>query len=302
MRNARKCAGAAAAGLSSRNERLDRRWTGPAACASFWRVMHVCRGARTGPAPAGGGGMRCLAAAAACSSGPAPQAQLLGELRDGELGKATAAGASLVSAFNAACYAASPAVACLERVRPRLREVASAAIEPAVAVLFAPMGPPHAAHAAGVAAGPVVPPSAAVPFAPILSTYAAAPAHAAGSLRGARRRQAGRGTRPAGQRCALRLPVACTHGRPDRAPANGARAVLRACKAIMRRDRAGSYAAPATGKQTVPAGKAKDVTRGFDAHGCPIPAPKCIKITLRSSCGLGRQDAIEQYGDVGAIE
>ena len=35
---------------------------------------------------------------------------------------------------------------------------------------------------------------------------------------------------------------------------------------------------------------------------CPIPAPKYIKITLLPRCGLGRQEAIERYGDVGVIE
>ena len=36
--------------------------------------------------------------------------------------------------------------------------------------------------------------------------------------------------------------------------------------------------------------------------GCPIPAPKHIKITLLPSSRLREQDAIEQYGDVGTFE
>ena len=36
--------------------------------------------------------------------------------------------------------------------------------------------------------------------------------------------------------------------------------------------------------------------------GCPIPAPKHIKITLLCSSRLREQDAIEQYGDVGTFE
>ena len=36
--------------------------------------------------------------------------------------------------------------------------------------------------------------------------------------------------------------------------------------------------------------------------GCPIPAPRYIKITLLPSSRLREQDAIERYGDVGAVE
>ena len=35
---------------------------------------------------------------------------------------------------------------------------------------------------------------------------------------------------------------------------------------------------------------------------CAVPPPKYVKIALLPGCGLGRQDAIEQYGDVGAVE
>ena len=36
--------------------------------------------------------------------------------------------------------------------------------------------------------------------------------------------------------------------------------------------------------------------------GCPIPAPQYIKITLLPTSRLWEQDAIERYGDVGAVE
>ena len=35
---------------------------------------------------------------------------------------------------------------------------------------------------------------------------------------------------------------------------------------------------------------------------CPVPAPKYVKIAPLPGSGLGRQDAIERYGDVGAVE
>ena len=121
-------------------------------------------------------------------------------------------------------------------------------------------GAPHAANAVGAtAAGPAVPLSAAIPPAPILSMYAAAPVHAAW-LVALRAMAASRPAKNASYAC--RWPRA----RPP-CPGCGRRwhacAVLRACRAIMLRGRAGSYAAPTTRKQTVPAGQAKDVTQGL---------------------------------------
>ena len=93
--------------------------------------------------------------------------QLLGVVRGGAPGRATAAGASsFMSAFNMAYCAASPIVAYLERVRPRSEgggggprrdracrgRPVRAEIVPAAADLSAPVGP-HAAHVAGAAGG-----------------------------------------------------------------------------------------------------------------------------------------------------
>ena len=63
-----------------------------------------------------------------------PQVLLLRVVRDGALGQTVAAAgaSSFMPASNAAYYAASLAVADLERAHPRLRDAASAAIAPAV--------------------------------------------------------------------------------------------------------------------------------------------------------------------------
>ena len=85
------------------------------------------------PGAEGGG---CLVATAAYGSELAPQVQALREARDAALYGAPH-GAALLSAFNSAYYAASPAVADMERGHPWLRDAVRAAIAPAVAAASA---------------------------------------------------------------------------------------------------------------------------------------------------------------------
>ena len=75
-------------------------------------------------------------ATAAYGSELAPQVQALREAREAALA-GTAHGSLLLSAFNAAYYAASPAVADLERGHPWLRDAVRGAIAPAVLALSA---------------------------------------------------------------------------------------------------------------------------------------------------------------------
>ena len=97
---------------------------------------------------AGGGG--CLVATAAYGSELAPQVQALREAREAALA-GTAHGSLLLSAFNAAYYAASPAVADLERSHPWLGDAVRGAIAPAVLALSAAVEwlAPAATDAAG---------------------------------------------------------------------------------------------------------------------------------------------------------
>ena len=134
-------------------------------------------------------------------------------------------------------------------------------------------GAPHAANAVGAVADPTVPLSAAVPPAPILSIYAAAPMHAAW-LVALRAMAASRPRRQAGRPKTCPTPAGSVRARP---PCPGccrrhARVALRACRAIMLRGRAGRYVASTARKWTMPAGQAKDVTR---RSGCArVPNPR----------------------------
>ena len=83
------------------------------------------------PEPPGGG---CLVATAAYGTEMAPQVQLLREVRDGTLLE-TPHGAALMSAFSAAYYSFSPAVADMEREAPALRAAVAALLAPMLASL-----------------------------------------------------------------------------------------------------------------------------------------------------------------------
>ena len=102
------------------------------------------------PAPSGGG---CLVATAAHGTELAPQVQMLREVRDGMLLE-TAHGASFMSAFNAAYYSFSPAVADMEREAPVLRAAVAALLAPMLASLSimsaADPGSPGSVLAAGI--------------------------------------------------------------------------------------------------------------------------------------------------------
>ena len=84
----------------------------------------------------GGGG--CLIATAAYGTELAPHVQHLRELRDSSLLQ-TSSGSSFMSAFNAAYYALSPAVADLERQSPAFRESVRLLITPMILSVHAVM-------------------------------------------------------------------------------------------------------------------------------------------------------------------
>ena len=101
-----------------------------------------------------GGG--CLVATAAYGTELAPAVQKLREAREGLA--STEAGAALLSAFNAAYYSFSPAVADLERQSPAFRQATAAAVAPVIYALGAVSEAQSAAPAAlallaGVCAG-----------------------------------------------------------------------------------------------------------------------------------------------------
>lgn len=102
------------------------------------------------PEPPGGG---CLVATAAYGTEMAPQVQLLREVRDGTLLE-TPHGAAFMSAFSAAYYSFSPAVADMEREAPALRAAVAALLAPMLASLslmsVADPGSPGSVLAAGV--------------------------------------------------------------------------------------------------------------------------------------------------------
>ena len=81
----------------------------------------------------GGGG--CLIATAAFGSELEPRVQFLRELRDGTVAS-TQSGAAFMSAFNAAYYSFSPAVADMEREHPAVRDAVRTLITPMVASLY----------------------------------------------------------------------------------------------------------------------------------------------------------------------
>lgn len=122
-------------------------------------------------APGGG----CVVATAAYGTELAPQVQRLREARGALAG--TEYGPALLSAFNAAYYAAAPAVADAQRQSPELNAAAGYALAPVLAILEA------ASHAGSGAL-------AAAAGAMVVGSFAAAPAACACLLR---RRSARRG-------------------------------------------------------------------------------------------------------------
>ena len=238
----------------------------------IWHAVHACRGTRTGPAPAGKM-MRRLAATAACSSGPTPQALLLGKVRDGELGRTVAAGASFMP------HPTRPATGVPRTSRPSARlstlrrgEGVSCRDRTGRGLLFAPMGP-------RMPRMPQAPPPA-LPYRPRPPSRLrpSCPCTRPRPRMQLARCAARNGARPAGAPCRLAkdAPCACrrpyAHGRLARAPASGrARSparmqsnhATRSAAPCILRGRARYYAAPTAGKQTMAAGRAKDATRGL---------------------------------------
>ena len=142
------------------------------------------------PAPAAvdgeeeGGG--CLVATAAYGTELAPQVQALREVRDATLLQ-SGSGAAFMSAFGAAYYAFSPAVADLERESPALRAAVALLVAPAVYALSAVMPTADAGSEASVVLHGIA------SIAAVAGMYVAAPAYAAHRARlslAARRRAA----------------------------------------------------------------------------------------------------------------
>ena len=95
-----------------------------------WRnTAYYEKGSTVSLEPGGG----CLIATAAYGTELAPAVQKLREAREGLAD--TAAGAALLSAFNAAYYSFSPAVADLERQSPAFRQATAAAVAPVIYAL-----------------------------------------------------------------------------------------------------------------------------------------------------------------------
>ena len=139
----------------------------------------------------GGGG--CLIATAAYGTELAPHVQHLRELRDSSLLQ-TSSGSSFMSAFNAAYYALSPAVADLERQSPAFRESVRLLITPMILSVHAVMSAaPGGAGGDGPASEASILLYGAASLVLVAGMYVAAPALAARAIHraaAARRRAA----------------------------------------------------------------------------------------------------------------
>ena len=134
----------------------------------------------------------CLVATAAYGTELAPHVQHLRELRDSSLLE-THAGHSFMSAFNAAYYAFSPAVADLERQSPAFRESVRAFITPMILAVHAVMSAAPGGEDGGQASEGSILLYGAASLALVGAMYVAAPALAAGAVHravAARRRAA----------------------------------------------------------------------------------------------------------------
>ena len=128
----------------------------------------------------GGGG--CLIATAAYGTELAPHVQHLRELRDSSLLQ-TSSGSSFMSAFNAAYYALSPAVADLERQSPAFRESVRLLITPMILSVHAVMSAaPGGAGGDGPASEASILLYGAASLVLVAGMYVAAPALAARAI------------------------------------------------------------------------------------------------------------------------